>query len=94
MPKPLQIPVEVAPSTHAPKRIPSGKSAALIIPLHLPKKDQAERHLMVEHKPGKPSIILLKIKAMETYFGNAAQVDRRRRFCKNYVAPLKSASGD
>jgi hypothetical protein len=76
-----------------PLRVPPCNSAAFLIPLNLPERDQAgPRQVIVEHKPGKPSIILLKIMAMETYSGNAERVDRRRRFCKNYVAPLKSGS--
>lgn len=75
-----------------PLRVPPCNSAAFLIPLNLPEGDQAgPRQVIVEHKPGKPSIILLKIMAMETHPANAERLDRRRRFCKDYVAPLKAS---
>jgi hypothetical protein len=95
MPKPLQIPAVVAPvaNVSTPKRITPSNAAAFLIPLNIRKGDQAGRHqLKIEHKPGKPSIILLKILAMETHPANAERVDRRRQFCKNFIAPVKTPS--
>src|ERR1039458_8916250 len=95
MRKPLQISAKAAPAEERPLRVHPCNSAAFLIPLNMPEGDQTgPRQVVVEHKPGKPSIILLKIMAMETHSGNVERLDRRRRFCKSFVAPGKAGSGE
>jgi hypothetical protein len=92
MNKPLQMPAVIAPMEDRPRGLRPCNSAAFLIPLNIPKAGAvSSRELVVEHKPGKPSIILLKIMAMERYSGNVERLNRRRQFAKRYVAPLKAS---
>jgi len=71
----------VTPSNGVPSVIPlDGRHAQKVGP----------RQVIVEHKPGKRGILLVKILAMETYSGNVERLDRRRQFCKRFASPSKS----
>ena len=93
MRKPTQISAAVASVEDGSSRLHPCNSAAFLIPLNMPPGDPVgARHVVVEHRPGKPSIILLKIMAMEAHSGNVERLDRRRQFAKRFAPPLKASS--
>jgi hypothetical protein len=90
MKKPLQIPAVVAPAELRLRCAAPPDRAGAVIPIT---PDEARkvspRQLVVEHKPGRRGIILLKILAMETHPGNVERLDRRRQFSKRFAAPAE-----
>ncbi|MGD1086360.1 MAG: hypothetical protein ABSA47_16610 [Verrucomicrobiota bacterium] len=81
----------VAPLEARARGVTPSSRVPAIIPLDARQAQKVgPRQVLVEHKPDKRGILLVKIIAMETYSGNVERLDRRRQFCKRFGAPSKS----
>ena len=79
----LQFPASFSPFAFDP---PKPAHFTVLLQQHR-EQTGAPRKIPVAHFPSPRSAILLKIVAMETYFGNAPRLNRRRQFCSRFRAP-------